>query len=135
MVVAKLPPWEGKLATFYIGLESKSALRLLQEALQEFIEEDAILRAELRELDAHALAGQNAADNAIGAHGAARDFKDHSQDGVYGRRVERNDKNASHAQRLDAGVWWSPPPYRPQTCPAVARCAGSGAQARIGHRL
>ena len=90
---------------------------LLEEALEETVEEDAIPRTEFGELDAHAFAGEDTADDAVGAHGAAGNLEDQAQLGLHGRGVRGVDEDPALAQCLQREVWWSPPPYQATNMP------------------
>ena len=76
---------------------------LAQEALEETIEEDAVLRAHLDEFDAHAFARGNVADDTVGADAAAWDFEDEAEGGAYDRGIDYGEERAAHAQGLRSG--------------------------------
>jgi len=73
---------------------------LAEEALEEPVEENAVLGTHLDELDAHASAGGDVADDAVGADAAAGDFKHKAESGAYDGGIRRGEESAAHTERL-----------------------------------
>lgn len=76
---------------------------LAEKALEEAFEEEAVLRAELDELDAHAPTRSDVTHNGVSADVAAGNVKDHAKTGADRGGIGDREEHASYAQRLHAG--------------------------------